>query len=116
MAEDDTLDALDLLLEEERALLRAGRLEALPDLLPRKETALARLASSGAEPTRRAEHLRDKLSRNQALLESAMAGLRDAAAQVTELQKLRDGLATYGSDGRRARLDAVAPRRIEKRA
>ena len=112
---DAALDRLDRLLDEERALVRAGRLEDLADLLARKEALVDRLADRAAlGPTRQA--LRDKIARNQRLLEGALAGLGDVARRLDQVREARSALETYGSDGRRAPVGAPGSRRMERRA
>ncbi|KPQ22489.1 MAG: FlgN protein [Rhodobacteraceae bacterium HLUCCA24] len=112
---DDVIDRLDRLLDEERALLRAGRLEALAELLVRKESLASRLAEAGMRGTP-APALRHKIARNQRLLEGAMAGLGDVAKRLVKVREVSRTLDTYGSDGRRAAIDMPGNGRIERRA
>jgi flagellar biosynthesis/type III secretory pathway chaperone len=114
-AADDVLDRLDRLIEEERILLRAGHLAALADLLERKERLVQRLADAGA-PDRSHPDLKQKIARNQALLEGAIVGLREVAQRLGAVRELRQTLETYDSDGRRAAMGTPGPGRMERRA
>lgn len=112
---DDILDRLDRLLEEERALLRAGHLQPLAELLARKEALVTQLAETGIDATQDTG-LQTRIARNQKLLESAMAGLHEVASRLAEARDLRRTLETYGSDGRRAAVGSFGGGRMERRA
>ncbi|MFP4239152.1 MAG: flagellar biosynthesis protein FlgN [Rhodosalinus sp.] len=114
-AADDVLDRLDRLIEEERVMLRAGQLSALADLLERKEWLVQRLAEAGA-PDRAHPDLKRKIARNQALLDGALAGLREVARRLGRVRDLRQTLETYDSDGRRAAVVTPGQGRMERRA
>jgi len=98
-------DRLRVLLEEERATLRAGALHELDGLLCRKE-ALADEAESGTHgcSPAEAEALRRLAARNAALLEAARAGLRVAIDRVGERARLAGRLDTYDASGARQEL------------
>ncbi|MEM9708754.1 MAG: hypothetical protein AAF871_08165 [Pseudomonadota bacterium] len=109
----DHLDALEDLLERERALLLSGSLDGLARLADEK-TRLLTKAPLGSDP-RRVARLRWLAERNGKLLEAAAKGIRSVAAR---LQAVRDGpepLSTYGSDGGRHQI-GPARRSVEKRA
>jgi flagellar biosynthesis/type III secretory pathway chaperone len=114
-ASNAIIDRLDRLLDEERAILRSGRLEALADLLARKEAIVARLASAGAAVATNGE-LRCKIVRNQRLLEGALSGLGEVESRLEQVRESRRTLETYGSDGRRAAIGASGGGRMERRA
>lgn len=114
-AADPALVRLDRLLDEERALVRSGRLEELAELLVRKEALVARLTDRDAGVLAQ-QALRDKILRNQRLLEGALAGLGDVARRLERVRETRGALETYGSDGRRAAIGAHGGRRMERRA
>lgn len=112
---DAVLGALDRLLEEERALLRAGRLDALSDLSVRKETLMERLTEVGVPPESR-ESLAGRIARNQALLDGALAGLRQVSERLGAVRELRRGLETYDREGRRTAMAQPGGVHMERRA
>lgn len=116
MTDPETLyDRLLRLLDEERALLRAGQLKGLADLLPRKEALADELAQTGL-PTQAAARLRGELARNQALLDGARAGVREVGARLGAIRALRSTLETYDRNGRRSAVAAPGGTLVEKRA
>ncbi|WP_319825046.1 hypothetical protein [Thalassovita sp.] len=104
---------LSTLLEEERHLLLKGRLNDLPALLERKRALIEELG-----PPARADlsALHDRLTRNHALLNSAMAGIRRVADRLETLQRTRGALETYDSRGHRKSLGTHPAGKVEKRA
>jgi len=113
---DTSVTTLHRLLENERAMLLAGNLEAVGDLLPEKEMLITSLNAKTTrdEPSLRAlgEHVR----RNQLLLESALDGIREVSNRMEALQKMRKGLATYGSDGMKYDIEVHIDHSVERRA
>lgn len=108
-----TVSALHALLDEERELLLAGDLNALPDLLKRKQGLIEDLGDPvEADLT----DLHGKLTRNHALLSSAMDGIRKVSDRLGELRKIRQSLETYDKQGQRQFLGSQATGRMEKRA
>ena len=112
----DFMDALDDLLEEERRIILAGELEAIPALLEQKEMLFDRLKSTRLENSADLEVLQGKVSRNQALLEGALRGIRAVADRMSTLRRMRDSLETYDRQGQRKSFAAVPGNKIEKRA
>lgn len=109
----DLIAKLQTLLDEERSLLLQGKLDALPDLLERKRT----LVGSLGEPAEAdLTDLHHKLTRNHALLNSAMEGIQRVSERLTTLKRMRLSLETYDSQGHRQSLDTRATGRMEKRA
>ncbi len=108
-------DRLQDLLERERNALLKGDFEGLSVLLEEKQE-LARALSS--EPLEAAEiaPLRDGLRRNQQLFDQAMAGIRNVAARLGDLNRVRRATDTYDAKGRRQTIDAPAQKRLERRA
>ncbi|MBT26113.1 MAG: flagellar biosynthesis protein FlgN, partial [Rhodobacteraceae bacterium] len=101
------------LLDEERSLLLQGKLDALPDLLERKRDLVEGLGEPGeADLT----DLHSKLTRNHALLNSAMEGIQRVSERLATLKRMRLSLETYDSQGHRQSLDTRAVSRMEKRA
>lgn len=114
MQNDETmLSQLHSLLDEERGLLLAGKLDALPDLLERKRALI-----DGLKDPEDADlsTLHSKLTRNHALLTSAMEGIRRVADRLETLKRIRMSLETYDSQGQRHSLGTQSSGRMEKRA
>lgn len=110
------IDSLNDVLDRERGALIKGDLDGIGRVMPEKENLIDRLnAVQGMDPDRLAE-IRDKLARNQMLLNSAMAGIRAVADRIAELRAMRAGSDTYDRTGQKARLQTVLPGKMEKRA
>ncbi|MCE8507083.1 flagellar export chaperone FlgN [Ruegeria pomeroyi] len=113
---DDLIAALDELLELERGALVRGELEQLGRMTEEKERLVDRI---NAAPDLRRDQLGSlhlKVTRNQALLSSALEGIRAVAHRMSELRKVRHGLETYDSAGHKQRYVTSAKTRLEKRA
>lgn len=107
--------ALHALLEEERTALKHGQLESLRALTERK-TALLNDLGAAELPRKDVDILQAHLTRNQALLESALEGIRGVANRLVELRNAKTGLETYDQSGTRARFATHQPQALEKRA
>ncbi|GGL54652.1 hypothetical protein [Wenxinia marina] len=96
--DDGELSRLQDLLAREREALLMANYAVLPALAPEKARLVARLGGAGISRTalRRAEA---GLRRNQALLASALSGLRDAAARAELRRGIAAALTTYDRDG-----------------
>ncbi|MGI3164044.1 flagellar biosynthesis protein FlgN [Pseudooceanicola sp. 200-1SW] len=110
------IDELDALLDQERAVLTEGRLEALPALLGAKEALIDRLNALDDMAPDRLHPLRGKAERNQALLDGALRGIRTVANRFSTLRKIRSTLETYDSSGRKSALLQQHDNKLEKRA
>lgn len=110
---ESIVSQLQSLLDEERALLLKGQLDALPDLLDRKRVLIEGL---GENPAADLTDLHSKLTRNHALLSSAMEGIRRVSDRLETLKRLRLSLETYDSQGHRQTIGTQHPGRMEKRA
>lgn len=110
------IDALDDILDRERHALIQGDLEAIGDLMLKKEALIDRI--NALEDTEQANlsDLREKVSRNQALLNSALEGIRAVANRMADLRKARLGSETYDQRGRKKSIGAHGNTKIEKRA
>jgi hypothetical protein len=115
MSDPQISEPLRLLLREERAALVSGNLEKLGALSERKQMLLNDLENQ-AIPQIELDALQKNLSRNQALLSSALDGIRAVASRMSDLQKARSGLETYDRSGTRARFETGQPQALEKRA
>lgn len=114
--ETGPLDALDTLLEEERDALLHGDLTALSDLMDRKLALLEECAQIAPAPDDRLESLKVKASRNQALLDGTLRGIRSVAARFAMLRRIRQTLETYDESGNRSTLVTQRGTALEKRA
>lgn len=101
------------LLEEERTLLLKGDLAGLSGLLDRKQSLIEQLQ---ANPEGDLSAVHDKLTRNHALLGSAMEGIRQVSERLEALKRTRLSLATYDRQGHRQTIDTTTSKRFEKRA
>ena len=108
--------ALDELLEKERRALLAGDLELIPPLLEEKSALVdaLNLLTPGEKPSM--DRLRDKVGRNQALLDGALQGIRQVAGRLADLRQLRHSFDTYDEVGQRRTIDGDVVHRVEKRA
>lgn len=112
----DIINALDELLETERQHLLSGNLEALSALLARKEDLID--AMNAMDPSK-ADVLFEthrKVVRNQALLSSALEGIRAVADRVASLRQVRKSLETYDETGRKKTFQTRTDTSVEKRA
>lgn len=113
------IDSLQELLEEERTALIEGKLDALPDLLERKEALfeeLTQLQEDDEIDTDDLAPLQEGFARNQRLLESAQAGLQATQERMTTLRRVRTSFESYDNRGQRQSVQLSAGQRVEKRA
>ena len=117
---NDTLERkisdLDSLLDEERGALLAGNLEGLSRLHDRKAGLIEALSRFDANEVRSLADLNAKVERNQALLDSALDGIRSVARRLAAIRRVRQSLDTYDSRGRKKCVDLDVERSVEKRA
>ena len=118
--QDDTIEnnfeALDALLEQERAALLSGDLEKLTEMLPCKVALIDALNRVIHTDIPTLQSLDTKVKRNQLLLDGALAGIRNVAQSLATLRRLRGSLETYGSDGKKRNIDVNTDHSVEKRA
>ncbi len=112
---DAALNALDALLEDERAALIAGDLDRIADIADRKQTLVAGLNDSGAEGVALVP-LQRKMQRNQVLLDGALDGIRSVAARLAVLRETGGTLETYDRNGRRQTWSGPRGDGVERRA
>jgi flagellar biosynthesis/type III secretory pathway chaperone len=110
------MQSLDGLLEAEREALLQGDLGRLKGLLPDKEALISALNAHSHTNLSTLEDLDAKARRNQVLLEGALDGIREVSTRMAALQKMRDGLATYGSDGLKHTIKVDTGHSVERRA
>lgn len=115
-AAQDLIDELDILLEAERQALLSGNLDDLAGLTVRKQAIFDALNAQDAVAPEALAPVQDRIARNQALLESAMAGIRAIADRMADLRRVREGLETYDRRGRRRSVGAPPSAQVEKKA
>lgn len=113
---EDVIDALDDVLDAEREALLAGDLDEIGRLLERKETLIDQLATLEEADRESLEALNVKVMRNQALLDSALEGIRTVARRLAALRRVRSSLETYDEKGERHTIDVTPDGVVEKRA
>lgn len=118
---DDTqertlFESLEDLLDRERAALIDGDLSAIGDLLAEKEALMAQIADEDAPTRKSLEALQGKAMRNQALLDSALRGIRTVANRFATLRRIRKSMETYDEFGQKSTLPAVTDHKVERRA
>lgn len=118
--EPDTADgiiaALDTLLDKERATLLSGDPDGISALLDEKSGLIDALDALQPEKQPELDRLKDKILRNQALLDGAQQGIRKVADRLAALRRMRHSFDTYDESGRRQTIDGHVVHRIEKRA
>lgn len=113
---ETSVDALSTLLEAERDALLQGDLMALTEMLPDKEALISVLNDEGGRDLPALQALDRKVRRNQVLLDGALDGIREVSTRVAVLQRMRDGLETYGSDGTKQNIKVRTGHSVERRA
>ncbi len=112
----DLIDELDTLLDRERQALIDGDLELLGRMLTHKQGLIENINAMDALERERLTDIHNKVTRNQALLNSAMEGIRAVANRMADLRRVRQGLETYDQSGRKTRFETQNLSSVEKRA
>ena len=112
----DMMDALDDLLDQERRALIGGNLDKIARLLARKEDLIDGLNEIDGLSQVELGDLHGKVTRNQALLNSAMEGIRAVATRMANLRRVRKSLDTYDQAGNKHCIVTAATSTVEKRA
>jgi len=115
---DDTelTHRIEALLSQERDALLSGDLRALGDLAEEKERLAACLQELGPERRAALRGLHDMASRNQALLDGALQGIRLATERLSAYRRLRKSMDTYDPQGNKTAIPGVVSRKVERRA
>lgn len=111
-----TIDSLDDLLDGERSALLEGNLDEIARLHDRKEQLIDALNRLDADESTNLVSLNTKLERNQALLNTALGGIRSVARRLAAIRRVRQSLDTYDSAGRKKSVEMGIDRSVEKRA
>ncbi|MDU9003085.1 flagellar biosynthesis protein FlgN [Sedimentitalea todarodis] len=112
----DLIDALDDLLGREREALLGGKLEQIAKLMSAKEDLVDRFNALPPEDRPTLESVHQKVTRNQALLNSALDGIRAVANRMADLRRVRSGLETYDRRGNKQTFGTQTSTNVEKRA
>ncbi len=110
------IDELDTLLDRERRALIDGDLELLGRMLNQKQDLIENINAIDTLERERLVQVHGKVTRNQALLDSAMEGIRAVASRMADLRHVRRGLETYDQSGRKTRVEIQDRSSVEKRA
>ncbi len=110
------INSLRILLDQERAALLDGNLEAIAVLLQRKELLIDQLNTQVPKPSDAISELQGKVIRNQELLDGALEGIRKVAARMAAVRRIRNNLETYDESGRKSEISGVVDHKVEKRA
>lgn len=112
---DDLLDRLDSLLEQERQVLREGRLDQIPQLLSEKTRLVDALRDISPQAADRIAPLHLKMRRNQELFDHALAGIRVVSDRLMHLREQGKAVQVYDSSGRRETIGDLTETRLEHR-
>lgn len=112
----DSIDEMYDVLDQERAALLLGDLDSVARLHARKEALNEALSLPNQSTADDLRALREKAARNQALLNSALDGIRSVARRLATVRRVRQSLEYYGEDGNRASVHVDVDRSLEKRA
>lgn len=110
------IDELDQLLDRERAALLTGDLDQFARIVALKETLIRQINNLEAGERVDVAEVRSKLTRNQALLNGALEGIRAVADRMADLRRVRQGLETYDKSGRKTRHVTLSVGQVERRA
>lgn len=112
----DTINALDDLLDAERRALLDGDLDEISRLMKHKEALIEALNTQEATDRAELDSLNSKVERNQELLNSALDGIRTVARRLAAMRRIRGSLDTYDAHGNKNAIDLRNNGSVEKRA
>ena len=112
----NTIDALDDLLDAERAALLIGDIDQIGRLMEQKESLIETLNEQETLDRSTLENLNSKVERNQELLNSALDGIRTVARRLATMRRIRRTLDTYDAQGRKNSIVLDQEQTIERRA
>ncbi len=111
-----TINDLDQLLDQEREALLAGELEVLSEIHESKTNLIDRLNELDVEDQETLAQLREKVGRNQDLLNSALEGIRAVSRRLAAVRRVRAKLETYTATGQKSEIETQTEHALEKRA
>lgn len=114
--ESDLINALEEVLDLERAALVDGKLDRLDHMFPEKEKLIGALNDVQVFDSADLIRVQKKIERNQTLLNSAADGIRAVATRMAELRRVRQEFSTYDSSGQRSGFAVRSHAKLEKRA
>ena len=115
MTEDNIATRLAHLLEVERTALLEGDFEKVAELIEQKQKIISELRECPVA-VGTLSPLRASLRRNQELFDHALAGIRNVAARLGDLNRARKSISTYDATGRKKSIAAPQAHKLEKRA
>lgn len=110
------IETLDTLLDEERRALVTGDLEKIGQLMSQKEEIIQQINSLDQLENDTLAAVHEKVTRNQALLNSALDGIRAVANRMADLRRVRASLETYDHRGQKQNFGVQIQSTVEKRA
>lgn len=113
---ESDIDALEDLLDAERAALLLGKLDDVSRLHAQKERLIETLSAHVVQDEAKFEGLNDKVKRNQLLLDSALNGIRSVSRRLTAIKDVRRSLETYDAFGHKLKFDIRTAGKLEKRS
>lgn len=114
--EQALIDDLDALLDSERLALLQGDLQEIGKLLQRKEALIDALNAQPPRPREEISGIQSKVLRNQDLLDGTLQGIRNVAARMAAVRRIRRNLETYDQSGRKSEIPGIIEHTVEKRA
>jgi len=111
-----TIESLDDLLDAERKALLAGELDEIRRLHEKKAALIEQLRLLDLKDQALLSTISDKIDRNQALLQSAMEGIRTVAKRLAAVRHVRETLETYDDKGQKNAIKPRPAKSLEKRA
>ncbi|SFT96275.1 hypothetical protein [Sedimentitalea nanhaiensis] len=112
----DLIDELDNALDRERNALLQGDLEQIGELMLAKERLIENINALQSIEQQQLAAVQKKVTRNQALLASALDGIRAVANRMADLRRVRSGLETYDHQGQKQSFGMQTRPNVEKRA
>ena len=113
---ESDIDALEDLLDAERSALLLGKLDDVSRLHTQKERLIGTLSVNAEKNEAKFEGLTSKIKRNQALLNSALDGIRSVSRRLSAIKQVRHSLETYDALGRKLTVDIRTEGKLEKRS
>ncbi|WP_424831687.1 flagellar biosynthesis protein FlgN [Ruegeria sp.] len=114
--QDDSIKALEEVLDHERTALVEGDLDSLETMALEKERLIDAISGLQVPDSDDLIRVQKKVDRNQALLSSAAEGIRAVADRMSELRRVRREFSSYDAAGQRSGFTVRGKVRLEKRA